>query len=328
MSGAVQMVRTRVRAVAILAACVMAVFLAGCATTAVAHPKPGAQLVAVPDETGQPVGDASDAFKRYGLSSSAADMKGIADDNPYDVVVSQSPSVGNRVKRGGVVHIVTTAGPPVVVPKVLGMTAADAAGPLASAHFVESDEQLPDQTMVVVKETPAAGSMAPKGSTVSLTFQEPLQVVPRFVGLHTDDLTDAFGTTSFAEADSPADPDSTWHVTKQVPSAGSKARAGSKVTIYWGPPLVIYTVTGNGRTSNVITYIKPGTTDIEQASGARLPWSASFAEPDGDSFENFESVSAQDEWGTSISCSITDDGQVVDRETATGRYAIVQCSNS
>lgn len=81
-------------------------------------------------------------------------------------------------------------------------------------------------------------------------------------------------------------------------------------------------VFGNGSRSGVITWSTGF--DISQATDARIPWSKSV-DPNG----NFYQVSAQDDDGTSITCEILDsDGNVLDENTSTGRYAIASCTAS
>jgi beta-lactam-binding protein with PASTA domain len=300
--------------------------LAACTSTSATPAKKVVHDVTVPDETGLAAGDAVTNLQKLKLLSLIVDSAGSVDINAYNVVATQTPSAGSKVKPGTTIHIVTGPGPLIAVPTLKGKVESDANDALSSAHFVEVDTpDGPDDTMEVVKQVPAGGSKAPEGTTVALTFQEPLKVVPKFVGLHFDDLTTKLGETTFVEVDNPSTPDGSWHVTKQVPAAGHQARAGSNVTVFWGPPTVVYTVTGNGSYASSITY-STGGTNQRQAANAHLPWSFSMPEDNGDF--TYYAVLAQDGNGSSITCTITDDGQVVTRQTSTGAYAIASCSGS
>jgi beta-lactam-binding protein with PASTA domain len=283
-----------------------------------------ARVVTVPDESGKPISDAQDFFTASGLGYEFLTRTGAIDHNSYDTVATQTPPAGTKVKHGTIIHIVTALGPSVAIPALTGQFQLDASIALQDAHLGEADiPSTPEATMKVVKQVPAAGSKASEGSIVTLTFKNPLERVPKFVGLHTDQLATKFESTSFVEVDHPSEPDDTWHVIKQVPAPGGTAHAGSRVAIWWGPPRVVYTVTGNGTFASSITY-STGGTNQRQAVNARLPWS--FSMPENDSDFAYYAVLAQDGSGTSITCTITDDGHLVTRQTSTGSYAIADCS--
>lgn len=225
------------------------------------------------------------------------------------------------------VHLIT-------VPQVVGMSESQAKT-LAKSNgltfgYNTDDVQstastIPQIALDIDHQSPAAGKKVKKGTKLEVTLELSSLTVPDEVGQACTDavsdlVAEGFSSTTSCTAGA--------IVSSERPTAGVVALGLSNVVLVFRVPMVVYSVTGNGGVSNVITFTKPGTVDIEQASNARLPWSARFPEPDATAIDNFESVSAQDESGTSISCTITDDGTVVDHETATGRYAIVECSNS
>jgi PBP1b-binding outer membrane lipoprotein LpoB len=118
-----------------------------------------------------------------------------------------------------------------------------------------------------------------------------------------------------------------WIVQSEAPAAGQMAASGDSIalTAQEPPRFVTYTITGNG-TANVITYSTDASGSSSQATNVRLPWTAKIPEQGG-SF-SFYYVSAQDGSGTSITCTITDrNGNVRSTNTASGRYAIAQCSS-
>lgn len=84
---------------------------------------------------------------------------------------------------------------------------------------------------------------------------------------------------------------------------------------------IILTVTGNG-SSALVTYGIG--TSISQDTGAAIPWTRKVG-PNSD----FYSLSAQDNDGSLITCTIkSPTGQVLDRQTSHGAYAIASCSTS
>lgn len=98
-------------------------------------------------------------------------------------------------------------------------------------------------------------------------------------------------------------------------SAAAEQEAAGQVT---------YKISGDA-SSALITWSDDGT-NIEQASGAGVPWSKTLTIPASD--YRFLSVSAQNDGGGSITCSILVAGKVVDTHTSTGDYAIAMCSAS
>lgn len=84
--------------------------------------------------------------------------------------------------------------------------------------------------------------------------------------------------------------------------------------------VITYEVTSNGSLSTV-TYFD-GMDEEQQEMDQPSSWSKTF-----DSEATYQSVvvSAQTE-GTRASCQITKNGEVVDQQTAVGRYTVVMCS--
>ena len=90
---------------------------------------------------------------------------------------------------------------------------------------------------------------------------------------------------------------------------------------------VVYSVTGTGTgSSSTITYDTTqegaGQNGESQASDASLPWSKTITA--SGLFTDF-SLSAQNGAGGSITCTITEDGKVLNTNTATGQFAIASC---
>jgi hypothetical protein len=179
------------------------------------------------------------------------------------------------------------------------------------------------QTRVILSQTPVAGVRVNQNSTVNVVVGAAAKVkVPNLRGKHETDVSDllagsAFDYTFVNDTDAI---NSDWHVVGQSPKAGSAVEPGTQIRLKVGAPQVVYKVFGNGSLA-LITWTGD-TGNIGQAAGAHLPWSHSEG-ADGD----FYSVSAQDDNGTSITCEIFNDGELVSKQTSTGRYTIAQCSN-
>jgi hypothetical protein len=118
-------------------------------------------------------------------------------------------------------------------------------------------------------------------------------------------------------------PQDSWIIATQTPSPGSPLAAGSLITIVvtTPPPVITYTITGNGTASSITWSNESGQT---QASNVRLPWSVTV--PEGASYGIYI-VLAQDGTGTSITCTISRGADVIATNTATGRYSIAQCQS-
>lgn len=176
------------------------------------------------------------------------------------------------------------------------------------------------QARVVISQTPAAGVRVDQNTTVNVVVGPAAKIkVPNLVGKHETDFPDAttFDYTFVNDTDAV---DTDWHVVAQSPKAGTAVDPATQIRLKVGAPQVVYKVFGNGSIA-LITWTGEGG-NIGQAAGVHLPWSHSEG-ADG----NFYSISAQDDNGTSITCEIFNDGDLVTKQTSTGRYAIAQCSD-
>ena len=94
---------------------------------------------------------------------------------------------------------------------------------------------------------------------------------------------------------------------------------------------VTYEVTGDGTSAGNVTYltVNDGNSGSEQATGAALPFTKEIEIADAGVFTaSVFSLVAQAGDGTTISCKITADGEVISEQTSTGQYAVVSCSGS
>ena len=127
----------------------------------------GPPLVAVPDVVGRSQADAEKALHRAGLTASTSTE--FSDEVADGTVIRQSPR-GRSVQPGSTVAIVVSNGPQLVtVPDVRGQSATDAKAILAGQGFVVKTRGIPWISFgQVFQQSPGAGHLAPRGSTVTL----------------------------------------------------------------------------------------------------------------------------------------------------------------
>ncbi len=130
----------------------------------------GKQPIAVTDFTGKPADQAKKALTDAGLTVKEGDQVN-SDTVPAGAVVSQAPPNGNLFK-GDTVTIVVSKGPVLVaVPATVGKQRDEATQQLKAAGFqVAYTNVLGGLFGIVRASDPAAGAMARKGATVTLTI--------------------------------------------------------------------------------------------------------------------------------------------------------------
>lgn len=131
-------------------------------------PQPPAQAV-VPMVTSQPYDQAVAALQSRGFR---ATRRNVISDEPVDTVVAQNPGAGASRPRGSNVTLSVSAGPAVVVPKVIGLSEADARRNLEDDDFkVDVRPRTTDDASEngdVLEQSPAGGEEAVRGSTVTI----------------------------------------------------------------------------------------------------------------------------------------------------------------
>ncbi len=164
-----------------------------------------------------------------------------SDTVPANIVIRTSPKAGTRVDPNSVVTVVVSQGPaPIVVPDVSGLSQVDATQQLANAGFrvaatTESSGSVPSGQ--VIRTQPGAGNPAARDSTVTLVISSgPRQVtVPDVVGQSQSSATSTLENDGFrVEVTTVTSPGSAGRVISQSPTGGSRANAGSTVTITVG----------------------------------------------------------------------------------------------
>jgi eukaryotic-like serine/threonine-protein kinase len=196
-----------------------------------------AALVVVPDFTGITEADARANAAVSHVAVLVAGREG-ARGRRSGTVVRQSIPPGQRVPKDHPVSVVLADELP-PVPKVVGLTAADATLKLEQAGFkVSTGPKVPDATVpdgAVIAQTPGAEEALEKGGSVVLRVSAgPAEVeVPRVTGsvvqrakteLEKLGLKPKVEWVSVAESQGLI-------VLRQTPPAGQKAKPGSEVTI-------------------------------------------------------------------------------------------------
>ncbi len=133
----------------------------------------GPAQVRVPDVSGDSQSGAEAALATVGLSVGTVTEQVSTAQAPGNVL-SQSPAAGSSVRTGAKVDIVVAkTSNEVAVPKVVGQTETQASAALGGAGFAPAVITTPtseqSQVGVVLKQSPTAGKLARKGSTVTLT---------------------------------------------------------------------------------------------------------------------------------------------------------------
>jgi len=131
----------------------------------------GPAPVAVPQEVGATQDVAASDLKAVGLKSSVTEAFDPV--VPAGHVVSQVPEQNTQAHRGDTVALVVSKGPEMVqVPNVIPKSVADATAIMNAAGFqVKLDNRHQGKTLsIVTAQSIPAGQLAPKGSTITLTF--------------------------------------------------------------------------------------------------------------------------------------------------------------
>jgi eukaryotic-like serine/threonine-protein kinase len=133
----------------------------------------GPAPVRVPDVTGQSL-EAAEATLTNAELALGTVTKRVSSTQTPGTVLAQSPAAGSSVHVGDKVDVTVAQAPPeVAVPEVVGAAEAAAASALKHAGFKSNTVPTPTteaaQVGVVLKQSPAAGAKARKGTTVTIT---------------------------------------------------------------------------------------------------------------------------------------------------------------
>ncbi|GAA1968826.1 Stk1 family PASTA domain-containing Ser/Thr kinase [Kitasatospora viridis] len=130
----------------------------------------GAKPVQVPNVVGQSADQAQAALIGAGFQTALGNDQSYSDTVPAGSVAAQSPT--GPAAPGSTVTLTLSKGPqPVQVPSVTGMSESDATNALTAAGFKVHSTGLNFFGLSSVSgQSPTAGTMAPKGSTVTIKF--------------------------------------------------------------------------------------------------------------------------------------------------------------
>ena len=207
---------------------------------------PGAAAT-VPAVVGKTQADAVATLRTASIGAKVAES--FDEKVPAGVVVSVDPSAGTTVRRGSSVTLVVSKGPErYAVPKVVGMTLAEASARITAVNLVVGkvseafSEKVPEGQVVSAK--PGPGASLKKGTAVALTVSkgpEPIDV-PDFTGKNADTAARKLGDLGLkvdASTEENSDTVPKGRVISQSPRDGTAYR-GDTVTLVVskGPVLV------------------------------------------------------------------------------------------
>jgi eukaryotic-like serine/threonine-protein kinase len=161
---------------------------------------------------------------------------------PANTVVAQEPRGGKTVNQGSIVHINVSKGlQPLDVPDVRGQLYDNAAGALQGAGFAVArrDVESSQPKDTVIDQNPAGGSSLARGGTVTLFVSKgPKQTtVPDVTSQDEASARQVLEQSGFSvdvQDQDTSDPAQDGIVLSQDPNGGTKAKAGTTVTIVVG----------------------------------------------------------------------------------------------
>jgi eukaryotic-like serine/threonine-protein kinase len=197
---------------------------------------------AVPDVVGLPLATAEKEIVNAHLVAQA--VPEASSSVTKGDVISTSPPNGTTVAKGSTVKLfVSTGAAQVAVPSVRGLNAAAATSELQNKGFTVNQQQAPDSTAqagTVARQSPPAGTLAAKGSQVTIYISGGGSPVPRVVGDSQQGATqqlenDGFAVNVVMSTGAGAQGFSPGTVWKTDPGPGTVLSQGSSVTIFVVP---------------------------------------------------------------------------------------------
>ncbi len=187
--------------------------------------------VTIPELVGQPFEEAQAALQKLGLTVNRVDTES-ADQAPGTVLATNPPS-GTTVDKGSAVEVQVAAEPPVDIPSVVGQDQVAAQNALQTAGFQVTVQPAPSNTVAagkVIATTPAGGTKAPKGSTVTMQVSTgpTATAIPNVIGQTRENAAAALTGAGFNVTINGCAPGAV--IVSQNP-AGGEAPPGTAVTI-------------------------------------------------------------------------------------------------
>lgn len=228
------------------------------------------------------------------------------------VIAKQVPGAGEKSTYGADVSLVLEV-PQVEVPNLVGLKLQEAGYALASLGIEGDFKQ--HAHAVVRSQSITPGEMVDVHTSIEL---EAGLLVPDLVGHNREEATKLLRSAGiFAH---PHEGSARLSISSQQPTAGSIISLEEAVTTFSQKHHKIYRVESNGSFGS-ITW---GLNSITQDTNAALPWEH-VMETDTVPSSSINLI-AQTMDGTSITCKLIVDGDVVLEQTSTGPYAVVSCS--
>jgi eukaryotic-like serine/threonine-protein kinase len=199
----------------------------------------GKPRVQVPEVVGARESDAVATLRAAGLVPRVVD---IFSDEPEGTVIAQDPKGGTSIVEGSDVRLNVSKGPQRTgLPNVIGRSFDDAAAALRESGFtpVRRDVEAPEPEGTVVGMSPAAGTLVPPGTRVTLNVStgQSTTAVPDVVGEEEASARATLQNEGWRVLirDTPTtNPDADGLVITQTPPPGEQADPGSQVIIYVG----------------------------------------------------------------------------------------------
>ncbi len=195
----------------------------------------GRQPVRVPQLVGMSVDTARGVLAKIGLKLNI-DQQTASDLIPSGTIIS-AQGTGSLVDPGSTVGLTVSTGPVMVaVPDVGAKAPADALAALQTAGFVPRIQYIVDATNAggnVSGQDPAAGTMAPRRSTVTISVGVP-GTVPDVTNMTLDDAKRAILASGYTVGNCAVTQDGAdGKVARTEPEANAALRPGETVTIYF-----------------------------------------------------------------------------------------------
>ena len=158
------------------------------------------------------------------------------------IVVAQFPTPGSRVSKDSSVRINVSRGlQPIGIPTVVGETFESASSQLQAAGFAVARQDVDSEQPkgIVVRQSPAGGASASRGSTVTLSVSKgPKESsIPDVTSQDEEAARAALESAGFdvvVQDEETTDPTQDGIVVNQDPPGGTKAAPGTTVTIFVG----------------------------------------------------------------------------------------------
>lgn len=131
--------------------------------------------IAVPSVQGKLLREAVELLEKEGLRVEIKESR-YKKDMAADLVLSQEPSAGRKVRKARAIQLVVSLGPELVkVPKLVGLTQREAAIELSNSGFhlgeIKYSKQVYGEPEQVLEQSPSAQELLQKGAKIDLVIQ-------------------------------------------------------------------------------------------------------------------------------------------------------------